>query len=138
MIYSTWFLAGKFKLSWVFIGGWQSGLMPKKYLQWWRDILKKLLSMQAGLQDEFQHKWAFILMMTLKCFKTIKNSNDEMALVNIKAQKCLNNLSFKKKCSEKNMCFKISICVWLLLPLDGGFGYGISVKHFLWKRAAPR
>ena len=50
-------------------------------------ILEKLLRMPAGKQDEFQHKWAFILMMTLKCFKTIKNSNDEMALVNIKAQK---------------------------------------------------
>ena len=50
-------------------------------------ILEKLLRMPVGKQDEFQHKWAFILMMTLKCFKTIKNSNDEMALVNIKAQK---------------------------------------------------
>lgn len=43
--------------------------------------------MQVGKQDVFQHKRAFILMMTLKCFKTIKNSNDEMALVNIKAGK---------------------------------------------------
>ena len=43
--------------------------------------------MQVGKQDEFQHKRAFILMMTLKCFKTIKNSNDEMALVNINAGK---------------------------------------------------
>ena len=78
----------------------------QKYLQWWRDILKKLLSMQAGLKDEFQHKWAFILMMTLKCFKTIKNSNDEMALVNIKAQKCLNNLSFKKSAAKKKYVFQ--------------------------------
>ena len=59
--------------------------------------------MQVGKQDEFQHKRAFILMMTLKCLKTIKNSNDEMALVNWKNLNILTKLNLS--IFNEKVCF---------------------------------